>query len=172
MSQLMPLPLTVSCFSKIQIGFTFLVPAHLGSPGKRAVKRVYVLQPKQLAQLFVHARVRTRCQLYGAENCTRYVLAEGRLFHSAAGPVLFDFRQGPLSQQTYHQRLAWHDTFYVVPVSSRVWQKSRTETRVQTQSCLSGTWTCTQTQLSQNQVIVQACTLPVPASSAQLVKHI
>ena len=33
-SQLMPLPLTVSCFSKIQIGFTFLVPAHLGSPGK------------------------------------------------------------------------------------------------------------------------------------------
>ena len=42
MAQLMPLPLTVSCFSKIQIGFTFLVPAHLGSPGKRAVKRVCV----------------------------------------------------------------------------------------------------------------------------------
>jgi len=36
------LPLTVSCFSKIQIGFTFLVPAHPGSPGKRAVKRVCV----------------------------------------------------------------------------------------------------------------------------------
>ena len=32
MAQLMPLPLTVSCFSKIQIGFTFLVPADLGSP--------------------------------------------------------------------------------------------------------------------------------------------
>ena len=42
MAQLMPLPLTVSCFSKIQIGFTFLVPAHLASPGKRAVKRVCV----------------------------------------------------------------------------------------------------------------------------------
>ena len=41
-AQLMPLPLTVSCFSKIQIGFTFLVPAHLGSPGQRAVKRMYV----------------------------------------------------------------------------------------------------------------------------------
>ena len=41
-AQLMPLPLTVSCFSKIQIGFTFLVLAHLGSPGKRAVKRVCV----------------------------------------------------------------------------------------------------------------------------------
>ena len=34
MAQLMPLRLTVTCFSKIQIGFTFLVPAHLGSPGK------------------------------------------------------------------------------------------------------------------------------------------
>ena len=42
MAQLMPLPLTVSCFSKIQIGFTFLVPAYPGSPGQRAVKRVYV----------------------------------------------------------------------------------------------------------------------------------
>ena len=44
MAQLMPLPLplTVSCFSKIQIGFTFLVPADPGSPGKMAVKRVYV----------------------------------------------------------------------------------------------------------------------------------
>jgi len=42
MAQPTPLPLTVSCFSKIQIGFTFLVRAHLGSPGKRAVKRVCV----------------------------------------------------------------------------------------------------------------------------------
>ena len=38
MAQLMPLPLTVSCFSKIQIGFTFLVPAHLVSPGKGPLK--------------------------------------------------------------------------------------------------------------------------------------
>jgi len=45
MAQLMPLPLTVSCFSKIQIGFTFLVPAHLGSPGQRAVKWVCVCVP-------------------------------------------------------------------------------------------------------------------------------
>jgi len=42
MAQLMPLPLTVSCFSKIQIGFTFLVPAHLGSPGQRSVRLVCV----------------------------------------------------------------------------------------------------------------------------------
>ena len=38
-AQLMPLPLTVCCFSKIQTGFTFLVLAHLDSPGQRAVKR-------------------------------------------------------------------------------------------------------------------------------------
>ena len=42
-AQLMPLPLTVSCFSKIQIGFTFLVPAHPGSPGQGADKRVCVV---------------------------------------------------------------------------------------------------------------------------------
>jgi len=51
MAQLMPLPLTVSCFIKMQIGFTFLVPADLGRPGKRAVKRVCVC---------VRARARAR----------------------------------------------------------------------------------------------------------------
>ena len=48
MAHLMPLPLTVFCFSKIQIGFTFLVPAHPGSPGKRAVKWVCVCAGKWL----------------------------------------------------------------------------------------------------------------------------
>ena len=43
MAQLMPLPLTVSCFSEIQIGFTFLVPVHPGSTGKRAAKCVCVI---------------------------------------------------------------------------------------------------------------------------------
>ena len=42
MVQLMPLPFTVSCFSKIQIGFIFLVLAHLGSLGQKAVKHVCV----------------------------------------------------------------------------------------------------------------------------------
>ena len=41
-TQLMPLPVTLSCFSKIQIGFAFLVLAHPGGPGKGAVKRVCV----------------------------------------------------------------------------------------------------------------------------------
>ena len=41
--QLMPLSLTVSCFSKIQIGFAFLVPAYPGRRGQRAVKRECVV---------------------------------------------------------------------------------------------------------------------------------
>ena len=43
MAQLMPLPLSVSCFSKIQIGFTFLVQTHPCSPGQSVVKRVCVM---------------------------------------------------------------------------------------------------------------------------------
>ena len=43
MAQLMPLPLTVSCFSKVQIGLTFLVPAHLGSPDKGPLNRCLLL---------------------------------------------------------------------------------------------------------------------------------
>jgi len=56
MAQLMPLPLTVSCSSKIQTGFTFLAPAHPGSPGqgvvKRARARARVCVPK-------HIRIKT-----------------------------------------------------------------------------------------------------------------
>ena len=57
MAQLMPLPLTVSCFSEIQIGFTFLVPAVPGSPGQRAViKRVCVC-----VRVRVRARLTVAC---------------------------------------------------------------------------------------------------------------
>jgi len=44
MIQLMPLPLTVSCFSKIQIGFSFLVLAHPGSPRQKAMRACVCLQ--------------------------------------------------------------------------------------------------------------------------------
>ena len=43
MAQVMPLPLIVSCSSKIQIGFTFLVPAYPGCPGKEDVKWLLLL---------------------------------------------------------------------------------------------------------------------------------
>ena len=50
--QLMPLPLTISYFSKIQIGFTFLELAHPGSPGQRAIKRVCVCVTATVCTLF------------------------------------------------------------------------------------------------------------------------
>ena len=59
MAQLMPLPLTVSCFSKIQIGFTFLVPA---SPRQRAVKRVCV---SHISHLFCFSVFSCRINLFG-----------------------------------------------------------------------------------------------------------
>ena len=65
MAQLMPLPLTVSCFSKIQIGFTSLVPAHLGSPGKRAVKRVCV---KRVCVLAVQVTEKVRWAVWCSQN--------------------------------------------------------------------------------------------------------
>ena len=58
MSQLMPLPLTVSCFSKIQIGFTFLVPAHPGSPAKEPLNgcvRVPYRLTDKLRKLPIHS---------------------------------------------------------------------------------------------------------------------
>jgi len=55
MAQLMPLPLTVSCFSKIQIGFTFLVPAHLGSPGKGPLNGCVTGQPFRCQDMFLHS---------------------------------------------------------------------------------------------------------------------
>ena len=58
MAQLMSLPLTVSCFSKIHIGFTILVLAHPGSPGQRAIKRVCVCVCVKLLKIsYVHRSV-------------------------------------------------------------------------------------------------------------------
>jgi len=73
----MPLPLTVSCFSKIQIGFTFLVLAHPGSPGKRAIKRVCVCVHKHTRteeRTLDMAQVASRAMLYvliGFRSCDR-----------------------------------------------------------------------------------------------------
>jgi len=52
-AQLMPLPLTISCFSKIQIRFTFLVPAHSGSPGQGAIKQVCVCNCVVCTKVFI-----------------------------------------------------------------------------------------------------------------------
>ena len=67
MAQLMPLLLTVSCFSKIQIGFTVLVPAHPGSPGKRVVKRVCVCGISALMLLVRRQERHPTCLEQGAD---------------------------------------------------------------------------------------------------------
>ena len=67
----MPLPLTVSCFSKIQIGFTFLVLADPGSFGKRAVKRVFFVYGSNSPHSTSYAmndavRCNNSCRAFGA----------------------------------------------------------------------------------------------------------
>ena len=57
MAQLMPLPLTISCSSNIQIGFTFLIPAHLGNPGQWAVKLVCVCSDIITLTIYKHIEV-------------------------------------------------------------------------------------------------------------------
>ena len=85
-AQVMPLPLTVSCFSKIQIGFTFLVPADPGTPGQRAIKRVCICMytgdpvPERQTNLdFTEARDSERQwhQLGHMQVCTRQIRKEG-----------------------------------------------------------------------------------------------
>ena len=63
MAQLMPL--TVSCFSKIQIGFTSLVPAHLGSPGKGPLNaQVKRIKQQSSCHVTIMTQKQTRAQQY------------------------------------------------------------------------------------------------------------
>jgi len=72
-AQLLPLPLTVSRFSKIQIGFTFLVLVHMGSLGQRAVKRAcVVLYVQQSEKRFVRwSRIRSTLSDYCQHPATQ-----------------------------------------------------------------------------------------------------
>jgi len=79
MAQLMPLPLTVSCSSGVQIGFAFLVPAHPGGPGQRAVKRVCVCV--------------CVCVLSGTTRVSRY----------QKGKTNLDFTEATDSEWQWHQ---------------------------------------------------------------------
>jgi len=70
-AHLMPLPLTVSCFGKIQISFTFLVPAHLGSPRQRAVKRMYVCKNARRTTVVFGILVDSNIEERGAQPLQR-----------------------------------------------------------------------------------------------------
>ena len=73
MAQLMPLPLTVSCFSKIQIGFTFLVPAHPGSPRKGPLNGCVCESNSErilkISQYLVKLWARVRCLVFFDSRC-------------------------------------------------------------------------------------------------------
>ena len=108
MAQLMPLPLTISCFSKIQIGFTFLVPADPGSPGKRAVKRVCVCvpslrpAPRHLSPLAT-ARASDSALLLPCERykCFCCIVLYWMTTHADIG----EHQPHPVISKVFHQRL-------------------------------------------------------------------
>jgi len=65
-AQLMPLPLTVSCFSKVQIGFSFLVPAHPGSPGKGPLNGCVCVGRGHTSEVSILVAV---CSVYYVVSC-------------------------------------------------------------------------------------------------------
>jgi len=102
MVQLMPLPLTVSCFSKIQIGFTFLLPARLGSPGKWPLNGcvynrslVQFVCREHIFTIVCALQKRDARQLGGADavNGAGPALRSGRSSHER--PPLSDLRAHP-----------------------------------------------------------------------------
>ena len=95
MVQLMPLPLIVSCFSKIQIGFTFLVPAHLGSPGQRPIKRVCANRAESCRKLMHRVRL----------ECSR--ILSGR--HSTVSGVFCKFKKDGPSRRHIKYTFTHHD---------------------------------------------------------------
>ena len=121
LAQMMPLPLTVSCFSKIQISFTFLVPAYPGSPGKRVVKRVCLLVLKRRKTYERNRQIQMKCRSTASRSpvltrdprhlrsANRHLLAVprfrlntyGRRAFSVAGPMAWnslpDFIRDPAS---------------------------------------------------------------------------
>jgi len=88
MAQLMPLPLTVSCFSKIQIGFTFLVPAHLGSPEKRAVKWVYVCVGETFVFMSYLAHKLQTCYVGMTVLLHSYISATDKIYLFESNPFI------------------------------------------------------------------------------------
>ena len=95
MAQLMPLPLTVSWFSKIQTGFTFLVPVHPGSPGKRVAKRVCVCVCVCIGQLVTHTHthhnlLRSLSVAHSAECRSTHTLPNCRVTNRTARRHIFE----------------------------------------------------------------------------------
>ena len=105
MAQLMPLPLTVSCFSKIQIGFTFLVLAQPGSPGQRSVKWVFCLFSWLCNEIdWFIVMVKVKC----ADIAVR-ILSCHRNSHAIWDPAVL-----PATRQRWHSRLYPSRSWYSI----------------------------------------------------------
>jgi len=102
MAQLMPLPLTVSYFSKIQIGFTFLVPADPGSPGKRAVKMSVFLCVCNLVQLR-----KAGCAERPVAMCAGLIVCRAASASSRAGLAASSFSSAFALSICCSQKNAW-----------------------------------------------------------------
>jgi len=96
MAQLIPLPLTVSCFCKIRIGFTFPVPAQADSPGQRAVKRVCVCISKTIFCVEMTGKTFDTCYTICA------LLLQSKYSQQSTSTVLL--HRPALCQQTAHSK--------------------------------------------------------------------
>ena len=101
-AQLMPLPLTVSCSSKIQIGFTFLVPAHLGSPGQRAVKRVCVYSETVTVQLSASFNLALRSSIQLWRHLASAESLRMKFNSSLTQSLQFCHESGSLLEESHH----------------------------------------------------------------------
>jgi len=96
MAQRMPLPLTVSCFGKFQISFNFLVPAHMGSPGHRALKRVCACTKFEVFYLQQLRSFKRRQKCTKCGGLERLDLGQGHrnvIFRQSAYDFLFNFNR-------------------------------------------------------------------------------
>ena len=94
MAQLMPL--TIFCFHKIQIGFTFLIPVHLGSPGQRAVK--LVLWMDVVVVVVIHA----------SNTCNSCMFDSGKLLTNKNVYVVDVFlRKSHFSESLKRKAIGW-----------------------------------------------------------------
>ena len=103
MAQLMSLPLIFSCFSKIQIGFAFLVPAHPVSPGQRAVKSVCVCVCVCVLRVYPELRCVCRCR---SDDGLQHAAAAGFVAVPVVGVGLANVTTSPASVSS---RLAFID---------------------------------------------------------------
>ena len=124
MAQLMPLPLTVSCFSKIQIGFTFLVPAHPGSPGPLnwcVCVCVWDVNP-QLSQSVICSKLSLLSAHTSAVNCLSFHSTGNYLITASDDSTLkiLDLLEGRL-----FYTLHGHQVCYLLTAVMWVWPPSQ-----------------------------------------------